>query len=111
MQKIEAETAAPECPSGHGRAAVTDIEVTPEMVWAALEEWSGFDEARDELGALFTRVYRVMDGARTQAEHITRLDQTTCADRQSHQTKSDGLKKRWCPRGDLNSHSVAGNRF
>lgn len=64
MQKLKTEAAAPECPSGHGRAAVADIEVTPEMVWAALEEWSGFDEARDELGALFTRVYRVMDGAR-----------------------------------------------
>ena len=61
MQKLKTEAAAPECPSGHGRAAVADIEVTPEMVWAALEEWSGFDEARDELGALFARVYRVMD--------------------------------------------------
>lgn len=64
MQKFKTEAAAPECPPGHGRAAVVEIEVTQEMVWAALEEWSGFDEARDELGALFTRVYRVMDGAR-----------------------------------------------
>ena len=64
MQKFKTEAAAPPCPSGRGRAAVADIEVTPEMVWAALEEWSGFDEARDGLGALFARVYLVMDGAR-----------------------------------------------
>ena len=64
MHKIETETAAQECRSGHDGAVVADIEVTAEMVWAALEEWSGFDEARDELGALFERVYRAMDDAR-----------------------------------------------
>ncbi|WP_028464382.1 hypothetical protein [Nisaea denitrificans] len=64
MHKIENEIAAPACPPGHDRAAVTDIEVTAEMIWAALEEWSGFDEARNELEPLFARVYRAMVCAR-----------------------------------------------
>jgi hypothetical protein len=40
------------------------IEVTPEMVWAGLEEWSSFDEARDELGSFLVRVYRAMEARR-----------------------------------------------
>ncbi|WP_193170024.1 hypothetical protein, partial [Nisaea nitritireducens] len=60
------------------RAAVTDIEVTPEMIWAALEEWSGFDEARNELEPLFARVYRAMVGARRNTgNHPATI---TCAD-------------------------------
>lgn len=79
MHKIETETAAPRCPPGHDGAAVADIEVTAEMIWAALEEWSGFDEARDELGAMFARVYQVMDGARrTSGAQVPRRS-TVCA--------------------------------
>ena len=40
------------------------VEVTPEMIWAALEEWSGFDEARDELGAFVAHIYRTMEAVR-----------------------------------------------
>ncbi|MEP3113720.1 hypothetical protein [Nisaea sp.] len=64
MHRVETEAAAPECPSGHRQAAAADIEVTAEMIWAALEEWSDFDEVRNELGLLFARVYRAMDSAR-----------------------------------------------
>jgi len=79
MQKFQTEAAAPECPSGHGRTAVVETEVTPEMVWAAYEEWSGFDDARDELGVMFARVYRVMDGARrTSGAQVPRRS-TVCA--------------------------------
>lgn len=64
MHKVVAEIAEPACPSEHNRAAVANIEVTSQMIWAALEEWSGFDEVRDELEPLFARIYRAMDGAR-----------------------------------------------
>lgn len=60
MHKIENEAAAPECPSGHDGVAASEVEVTSEMIWAALEEWSGFDEARNELEPLFERIYRAM---------------------------------------------------
>lgn len=42
-------------------ASVAGIEVTPEMIWAALEEWSGFDDARDDLDRFLERVYRAME--------------------------------------------------
>jgi len=34
------------------------------MIWAALEEWSGFDKARNDLEPLLARIHRVTDGAR-----------------------------------------------
>lgn len=40
------------------------IEVTPAMIWAALEEWAGFDEARDDLERFLAGVYRVMETVR-----------------------------------------------
>lgn len=46
------------------RSSADGIEVSAEMVWAALEEWSGFDEARDELSGFAARLYRVMEAAR-----------------------------------------------
>ena len=62
----------PEHPSAEG------IEVTPEMVWAALQEWSEFDEARDELGAFLARVYRVMEAARRAPPPVRRRDWRWC---------------------------------
>ncbi|WP_193179389.1 hypothetical protein [Nisaea sediminum] len=61
MQKIETKSAAPECPPGHDRAPVADSDVTAEMIWAGLEEWSCFDEARDELQEFLARMYRAMN--------------------------------------------------
>lgn len=43
------------------------IEVTPAMIWAALEEWAGFDEARDDLERFLAGVYRVMETVRREA--------------------------------------------
>ena len=34
------------------------------MIWAALEEWSGFDDARDDLERFLERVYRAMETVR-----------------------------------------------
>lgn len=70
MQKIETESAAPECPPGHSRAAVVDSEVTPEMIWAGLEEWSCFDEARDELQEFLARMYRAMNTVHRNADAL-----------------------------------------
>lgn len=43
-------------------------EVTPAMIWAALEEWSGFDEARDDLDRFVVRLWRAMEAARRRSQ-------------------------------------------
>jgi len=54
-QRLSARDGAPD------DAAVVGVEVTPEMIWAALEEWSGFDDARDDLDRFLERLYRAME--------------------------------------------------
>lgn len=55
------------------------IEVTPAMVWAALEEWAGFDDARDDLDRFLARVYQAMETVRRDAS-ARRIPAVTYAD-------------------------------
>lgn len=50
-----------EAPAG---ASVGAVEVTPAMIWAALEEWAGFDDARDDLDRFLARIYQAMEAVR-----------------------------------------------
>ena len=64
MRIIEHAGDAACAPPARRDPAARIVEVTPAMLWAALEEWAGFDDARDDLGRFLAGVYRAMETAR-----------------------------------------------
>lgn len=45
---------------GIANAEVPEVEITPEMIEAGVEAWSGYDECFESAGEMILRVYRAM---------------------------------------------------